>query len=800
MRQKARRFSAGRKESAGFASHIRGMSRFAARRRSPRGEGVPRRPRKPRAHRRRNVYLSPANAAGYALSVLALFLAASVKDFGGALALGLFAGLAYARRNLTVIAPAYALAVIVFSPALWTLLYVAVPVILFFALYFAYFRRRKNVNPFASACAALVGEIPHAVCTAVFGGEIVTVLVCVVVAAVFSYASATFCYAVFLRGPSTRFTPDEAVTAGIVAVAFTYAACGVSAAGFVLAFALVPFFVMLLAFGVSSSAAVAFAVLGGVGATLFFGNPYFAAFAVLAACAVIWLRPFTKWGSAAGALAVCGVFMLWAAEYGFTWQNAVCVALGLMAFVLVPAEWLTRMFGARGGRAATVSGIINRNRREMSARLSSVGRVFCDIADDLAASNGNTNKYTPQRLASEVAKNYCGRCKDREGCFAALGGDTSSVLLPMANAVMSRGKVTILDMPPFITSRCSGMHNLAAVLNSAGESYRHRMEAAGEAVEMKRVMSEQFAGVALVLDSLAGECAESVGYGGELQQTIADELLKHNIVAGDVLVGGQGENIDVTLTVRGEDADKLVLPRIVSSVTGANLETASATPRGDESVVHLAARPVFEVAYGVAEKKRDGERVSGDSRSVVCPSRRRRLFAISDGMGSGDGAAEASAGAISMVENFYRAGFDNAVILSLVNKLLCLTSDDNFSSIDICVIDTVSGGLDIIKMGAVSTFVCRRDSVEIISCEAPPAGVLDRARPLTALRQLYDGDMVVMMSDGVYDALDEQGVVNVTEETATSNPQVLADRLLERALAAGARDDCTVMVMRLFAL
>ena len=68
---------------------------------------------------------------------------------------------------------------------------------------------------------------------------------------------------------------------------------------------------------------------------------------------------------------------------------------------------------------------------------------------------------------------------------------------------------------------------------------------------------------------------------------------------------------------------------------------------------------------------------------MVSPSRRRRLFAISDGMGSGDGAAEASAGAISMVENFYRAGFDNAVILSLVNKLLCLTSDDNFTSIDI---------------------------------------------------------------------------------------------------------------------
>lgn len=57
-----------------------------------------------------------------------------------------------------------------------------------------------------------------------------------------------------------------------------------------------------------------------------------------------------------------------------------------------------------------------------------------------------------------------------------------------------------------------------------------------------------------------------------------------------------------------------------------------------------------------------------------------------------------------------------------------------------------------------------------------------------------------MMSDGVYDALDEQGVVDAVEEVNTSNPQVLADRLLERALSRGAKDDCTVLVMRLFAL
>ena len=136
----------------------------------------------------------------------------------------------------------------------------------------------------------------------------------------------------------------------------------------------------------------------------------------------------------------------------------------------------------------------------------------------------------------------------------------------------------------------------------------------------------------------------------------------------------------------------------------------------------------------------------------------------------------------------------------LVNKLLCLSDDENFSSLDISVIDTVSGGLDVIKMGAASSFVCHRDNVEIVSCAAPPAGILEKAKPLTSRLQLYDGDMVIMMSDGVFDVLDEQGVIAAVEETDTQNPQILADRLLDRALAADAKDDCTVLVMRLFAV
>ena len=60
---------------------------------------------------------------------------------------------------------------------------------------------------------------------------------------------------------------------------------------------------------------------------------------------------------------------------------------------------------------------------------------------------------------------------------------------------------------------------------------------------------------------------------------------------------------------------------------------------------------------------------------------------ICDGMGSGDNAYNISKLSISLIENFYKAGFDNEIILSSVNKLLSLSEQENFSTIDLAVLD-----------------------------------------------------------------------------------------------------------------
>lgn len=224
------------------------------------------------------------------------------------------------------------------------------------------------------------------------------------------------------------------------------------------------------------------------------------------------------------------------------------------------------------------------------------------------------------------------------------------------------------------------------------------------------------------------------------------------------------------------------------------------TDKGEQKVVYLQSAPTFETAYGVASRKFSGESESGDTISILCPSASKRLFAICDGMGHGSEASNASKNAVNMIENFYRAGIESNIILALANKLLRLCADDVFSTLDIAVADTVSGALDVVKLGSSASFIIRKDNIEMLSCSGAPIGILDSVDSVTVKYQLFDGDMVLMMSDGVFDTLASEGIAEIIDTLDTSNPQLLADEILRKALENGASDDCSVVAFRLFSV
>lgn len=730
---------------------------------------------------------------------LAIFLLASVDEFGFAFSLALTCALSYARQNLIVLAPCFIIANCVFVLSWWTLLYCVVPMILLFCLYAIFFALRRNVALWAVALCALISSTPYAVCTCVFSGAYLLVAVNEIIALVFTFCYGISAYAILVRGVLHKVTIDEKICFSVALCTFAYALSFVGAYGFYAYNVAVAFGAVFCSVCFAPSVTLFYGVLCGIGGALAYGDFARLADSVTICAIAVAFSPFTRFSSALSVVAIEGILWLIDAYKGVGWQTLNACAIGALICVCIPKSVFAKIKSAiSSDNRHTYAGVVNRRAREIANRLSSASDVFYDMSENLEKIAKNKGVFSSDKLAEHVAKNFCGKCRDRENCFGALGGDTSSIIKPMADAALNRGKITILDMPPFITSRCNNMHSLAQVINNGATTCKKRGDEEGVIAVCKGMMSEQFAGVALVLDSIANECAKQVNFANDGVEMLKSDLLKHNIVASEIVLSEDDRGADVTMTVRANDAHKAILPRIVSKNLRCKTEVVKVVDKGEQRLVYLSPSPCFEMAYGIAQQRYD-DVACGDTVSVLCPSRTKRLFALCDGMGHGQIASEASKNAVSMIESFYRAGIDGAIVLSLVNKLLKLCFDDVFSTLDIAVIDMQSGELDVVKLGSASSFIIRKENIEMLSCTSAPMGILDSVESITARYQLFDGDMLLMMSDGVFDVLEGKGVAEMVDNLSTSNPQTLADEILKKAIENGASDDCTVVAMRLFA-
>ena len=90
----------------------------------------------------------------------------------------------------------------------------------------------------------------------------------------------------------------------------------------------------------------------------------------------------------------------------------------------------------------------------------------------------------------------------------------------------------------------------------------------------------------------------------------------------------------------------------------------------------------------------------------------------------------------------------------MVNAALVLKGQEGmFSTMDICAVDLYTGICSFLKAGASATFIKRDHWVEAISSESLAAGLLQQIDFDTSQRKLYHGDYLIMMTDGVLDAL-----------------------------------------------
>lgn len=204
--------------------------------------------------------------------------------------------------------------------------------------------------------------------------------------------------------------------------------------------------------------------------------------------------------------------------------------------------------------------------------------------------------------------------------------------------------------------------------------------------------------------------------------------------------------------------------------------------------------------YGVARISKDGEGISGDNYTYSDNIPGQVVMSLSDGMGSGETASEESRKVVELTQQLLETGFSPRAALKMVNTILMLTGvEQHPATLDLCCVDLHTGVLEAMKMGAVATFILSGDTVDVLEAGEVPAGVICSVEPVLLSRKLWDGDRIVMVTDGVLDACPgedkELSLKEYIEGMAVKSPQDMAERILRFACQenGGARDDMTVL-------
>lgn len=228
----------------------------------------------------------------------------------------------------------------------------------------------------------------------------------------------------------------------------------------------------------------------------------------------------------------------------------------------------------------------------------------------------------------------------------------------------------------------------------------------------------------------------------------------------------------------------------------------------DYSTVACVEGARYHTLQGVARIGKDCDKISGDTFLMTDLPGGKKGVALSDGMGSGEEAFKESTMVVEMLEELLEAGFPVKMAIQMMNTALVIGREDvRFSTIDAAIFDLYTGECEFVKAGASATFVKQNGKVEKISSTTLPIGVLQDIEIQTDTRVLSSGDYVIMVTDGVMDALPagEQDTLMCAfiEGTDIVNPKELAHYLLGKVLEQSGEnpaDDMTIVTAGIWKL
>ncbi|MCI8505328.1 MAG: SpoIIE family protein phosphatase [Lachnospiraceae bacterium] len=331
----------------------------------------------------------------------------------------------------------------------------------------------------------------------------------------------------------------------------------------------------------------------------------------------------------------------------------------------------------------------------------------------------------------------------------------------------------------------------------------------GRYEECREAVVESFREMERILSELSMEIEATGDVSGKYKDKLSRELRMRRVRLMNLTVlEKNGEKKEAYLRLKAAGNRCMTAREVAEAVSGV-LEERFVPAIDSRRIVtkeacsiRLVRAPEYMMLHGISRASRMEQEVSGDNFTFCRLPDGRMLFGVADGMGSGSKAFKDSEVVMEMAEQLLSSGFGLEQALQLMNAVLLLKEQEQRPiTVDLAVADLYSGVCRFVKAGGVTTFVKKKRNIEVIKAEGLPAGILSGVQPEYLERGLEDGDKIVMVTDGVLDALagedKEETMREILSCISGENLQDVTDEILRYARMSGeeCRDDMTALAV-----
>lgn len=725
-------------------------------------------------------------------------------------AFGMLFALTWANQKVYLLAPSYIIAGLINDFSLENAICLLVTIFVLIVPYFVHVMCKKNMRKWEFLIFATLSQVGELVFQILSGFSPILAVINIVLGVLYMYGAIIIFEAIIIRGFTNKLTSLELVSLFVIVASLSAGFVNLNIYDFSFLKLFVSFLILIFAYSSTATLTLLVSITSGLGTLIATNNPmYVTPFVLWAMCALLF-KNHHKIFMVIGVLCIEVVIGLYFNLYaGFNIVMALPILISCVVFMALPKKVLNEfavIFNLSKDRLA-MKNVVNRNRELLHKRLGNLAEVFNDmnIIYRQMLKKGMSKDDVVKILNQEIKDKICSYCPERNHCHRTFAEDTKKVFDELVTIAFDRGKVTLLDIPSYLTSRCKQTTAILGSVNALTAQYKKYISMLSDVDTSKVIIAEQLLGISKVIGTLSKEVESNVSFNTVRENKILDELTYHNIICIDAVVFEKDIHTMVaSLVVRNEDSEKLRIVDCVGKVCGCKMAVYEIFPssRPNYTVVNLKTAPRYECMFGIAQKTKEGSSKSGDTYTIVKLDGDRILFAVSDGMGSGEKAENISELSISLIENFYKAGFDNDVILSTVNKLLNLHKEDIFSALDVGVLDLKNGIVDFVKMASPITYILNENGIKEIESSSLPMGIVTDVTPVTEKEVVGGNDYIIMVSDGISDSFESDEIFKEeVKSLKITNPQDLADQILERVLSKNkgyAVDDLTVLIIKVF--